>query len=151
MKKWLIWVFEWKKSVHYCWGYKLFSSECKELTSMLDPLLYRWGVPPVVIRCVHVTMQMWVLPTWIKAQGFAIVMSLYIDFIHGDIHSKPCKKNSEMGHGIAGEWTLTWKMKIYHLNQFLQFFKCFAAKRTIVTKPQGPWMKIQSLKNCTER
>ena len=45
-----------------------------ELTSMLDPLLYRWGVPPVVIRCVHWTMQMWVLQTWITAQGPAIVM-----------------------------------------------------------------------------
>ena len=45
----------------------------KELTSMLDPLLYR-GVPPVVIRCMHWTMQMWVLQTWIKAQGLAIVM-----------------------------------------------------------------------------
>ena len=49
--------------------------ECKELTSMLDPLLYRWGVPPVVIRCVHCTMQMGVLQTWIKAQGIAIVMA----------------------------------------------------------------------------
>ena len=74
MKKQLIWVFEWRKSVHYCWSYILFSPECKELTSMLDPLLYRWGVPPVVIRCVHCTMQMGVLQTWIKAQGIAIVM-----------------------------------------------------------------------------
>ena len=41
---------------------------------MLDPLLYRWGVPPVVIRCVHWTMQMWVLQTWIKALGLYIVM-----------------------------------------------------------------------------
>ena len=41
---------------------------------MLDPLLYRWGVPPVVIRCVHWTMQMWVLETWIKALGLYIVM-----------------------------------------------------------------------------
>ena len=73
-KKQLIWVFEWRKSVHYGWSYILFSSECKELTSMLNPLLYRWGVPPVVIRCVHWTMQMWVLQTWIKAQGLAIVM-----------------------------------------------------------------------------
>ena len=31
--------------------------------------------PPVVIRCVHWTMQMWVLPTWIKAQGLAIVIA----------------------------------------------------------------------------
>ena len=44
-----IWVFEWRKSVHYWWSYILFSPECKELTSMLDPLLYRWGVPLVVI------------------------------------------------------------------------------------------------------
>ena len=74
MKKQLIWVFEWRKSVHYWWSYILFSPECKELNSMLDPLLYRWGVPPVVIRCVHWTMQMWVLQTWIKAQGLAFVM-----------------------------------------------------------------------------
>ena len=74
MKKQLLWVFEWRSSVHYWWSYILFSPECKELTSMLDPLLYRWGVPPVVIRCVHWTMQMWVLQTWIKAQGLAIVM-----------------------------------------------------------------------------
>ena len=52
----------------------IFSPECKELTSMLDPLLYRWGVPPVVIRCVHWTMQMGVLQTWIKALGLDIVM-----------------------------------------------------------------------------
>ena len=54
----------------------LFSPEWKELTSMLDPLLYRWSVPPVVIRCVHRTMQMWVLQTWIKVQGIAIVMNM---------------------------------------------------------------------------
>ena len=76
MKKQLIWVFEWRKSVHYCWSHILFSPECKELTSMLDPLLYRWGVPPVVIRCVHWTMQMGVLQTWIPALGLAIVMRL---------------------------------------------------------------------------
>ena len=75
MKKQSIWVFEWRKSVHYWWSSILFSPECKELTSMLDPLLYRWAVPPVVIRCVHWTMQMWVLQTWIIAQGSAIVMS----------------------------------------------------------------------------
>ena len=74
MKKQSIWVFQWRKSVHYWWSYILFSPECKELTSMLDPLLYRWGVPPVVIRCVHWTMQMWVLQTWIKALGLYIVM-----------------------------------------------------------------------------
>ena len=74
MKKQSIWVFQWRKSVHYWWSYILFSPECKELASMLDPLLYRWGVPPVVIRCVHWTMQMWVLQTWIKALGLYIVM-----------------------------------------------------------------------------
>ena len=74
MKKQSIWVFQWRKSVHYWWSYILFSPECKELTSMLDPLLYRRGVPPVVIRCVHWTMQMWVLQTWIKALGLYIVM-----------------------------------------------------------------------------
>ena len=74
MKKQSIWVFEWRKSVHYWWSYILFSPECKELTSMLDPLLYRWGVPPVVIRCVHWTMQSGVLQTCIKALGLANVM-----------------------------------------------------------------------------
>ena len=74
MKKQSIWVFEWRKSVHYWWSYISFSPECKELTSMLDPLLYRWGVPPVVIRCVHWTMQRGVLQTWIKALGLANVM-----------------------------------------------------------------------------
>ena len=43
---------------------------------MLDPLLYRHGVPPVVIRCVHWTMQMGVLQTWIKVQGITIVMKV---------------------------------------------------------------------------
>ena len=78
MKKQSIWVFEWRKSVHYWWSYILFSPECKELTSMLDPLLYRWGVPPVVIRCVHWTMQSGVLQTWIKALGLANVMFISI-------------------------------------------------------------------------
>ena len=78
MKKQSIWVFQWRKSVHYWWSYILFSPECKELTSMLDPLLYRWGVPLVVIRCVHWTMQMWVLQTWIKALGLYIVMKLFL-------------------------------------------------------------------------
>ena len=68
-------MFEWRKSVHYWWSYILFSPECKELTSMLDPLLYRWGVPPIVIRCVHWTMQIGVLQTWIKAQDIFIVMA----------------------------------------------------------------------------
>ena len=67
-------MFEWRKSVHYWWSYILFSPECKELTSMLDPLLYRWGVPSVVMKCVHWTMQMWALQTWIIAQGLAIIM-----------------------------------------------------------------------------
>ena len=86
-------MFEWRKSVHYGWSYILFSPECKELTSMLDPLLYRWGVPPVVIRCVHWTMQMWVLQTWIKAQGLAIVMKFghriteTLDSIDYEIHN----------------------------------------------------------------
>ena len=80
MKKQSIWVFQWRKSVHYWWSYILFSPECKELTSMLDPLLYRWGVPPVVIRCVHWTMQMWVLQTWIKALGLYIVMDYLARF-----------------------------------------------------------------------
>ena len=74
MKKQSIWVFQWRKSVHYWWSYISFSPECNELTSMLDPLSYRWGVPPVVIRCVHWTMQMWALQTWIKALGLYIVM-----------------------------------------------------------------------------
>ena len=39
------------------------------------PSIIQGGVPPIVIRCVHRTMQMWVLQTWIKAQGLAIVMS----------------------------------------------------------------------------
>ena len=45
-----------------------------ELTCMLDPLIYRWGVPPVVIKCVHWTIQRGVLQTWITAQGPVIVM-----------------------------------------------------------------------------
>ena len=70
------------------WSYILFSPECKELTSMLDPLLYRWGVPPVVIRCVHWTMQMWILQTWIKAQGLAIVTdyTVCMDYMDPDVH-----------------------------------------------------------------
>ena len=42
MKKQLIWVFESRKSVHYWWSYIPFTPECKELTCLLDPLLYRW-------------------------------------------------------------------------------------------------------------
>ena len=40
----------------------------------VNPLLYRWSVPPVVIRCVHWTMQREVLQTWITTQSPAIVM-----------------------------------------------------------------------------
>ena len=60
---------------------------------MLDPLLYRWGVPLVVIRCVHWTMQMWVMQTWIKALGLYIVMS-GIDFpILGNQTDIPLSEN----------------------------------------------------------
>ena len=48
-----------KEICMYWWICILFSPECKELTSMLDPLLYMWGVPPVVIRCVHWTICKW--------------------------------------------------------------------------------------------
>ena len=85
MKKQSIWVFEWRQSVHYWWSYILFSPECKELTSMLDPLLYRWGVPPVVIRCVRWTMQSGVQQTWIKALGIANVMK-YPNLINPTMH-----------------------------------------------------------------
>ena len=70
----VMWVFEWMKSVHYWWSYILFAPEWKELTCMLDPLSYRWGVPPIVIRYVHWTMQRGVLQTWITAQSPATVM-----------------------------------------------------------------------------
>ena len=73
MKKQLIWVFEWRKAVHYWWSYILFSPECKELTSMLDPLLYRWSVPPVFIRC-----------ALDHAKGGAADL---------DLHSEPCHRN----------------------------------------------------------
>ena len=104
MKKQLIWVFEWRKSVHYWWSYILFSPECKELTSMLDPLLYRWGVPPVVIRCVHWTMQMWVLQTWIKAQDIVIVMPncYWIPFFKLPESSSPTFIPSGSLHGFTG-------------------------------------------------
>ena len=53
---------------------------------MLDPLLYRWGVPPVVIMCVHWTMQMWVLQAWIKALGLYIVMLVGNEIVdHSDV------------------------------------------------------------------
>ena len=79
MKKQLIWVLEWKKSVHYWWSYILFAPEGKELTCMLDPLLYRWGVPPVVIRCVHWTMQSGVLQTWISIHCSVVIMCYLFD------------------------------------------------------------------------
>ena len=60
--------------VHYWWSYILFAPKCKELTCMLVPLLYRWGVPPVVIRCVHWTMQRGVLQICITSQNPVIVM-----------------------------------------------------------------------------
>ena len=110
MKKQSIWVFQWRKSVHYWWSYILFSPECKELTSMLDPLLYRWGVPPVVIRCVHWTMQMWVLQTWIKALGLYIVMK-WVCIMY--LQCKPLVNLKEMcpvavsrlwGGGEDGRW-----------------------------------------------
>ena len=59
---------------------------------MLDPLLYRWGVPPVVIRCVHWTMQMGVLLTWIMAQSTVIVMVKFDKYKH--------KENKWITHGI---------------------------------------------------
>ena len=64
-------MFEWRKSVHYWWSCISFAPECKELTCMLDPLLYRWGVPPVVIRWVHWTMQRRVLQTWITPESWS--------------------------------------------------------------------------------
>ena len=75
MKKQLIWLFESRKSVRYWWSYTSFAPECKELTCMLDPLLYRWGVPPVVISCVHWTMQKGVLQNcMLTPQSPAIIM-----------------------------------------------------------------------------
>ena len=50
-------MFELRKYVHYWWSYISFAPECKELACILDPLSYWWGVPPVVIRCVHWTVQ----------------------------------------------------------------------------------------------
>ena len=114
MKKQLIWVFEWRKSVHYWWSYILFSPECKELTSMLNPLLYRWSVPPVVIRCVHWTMQMWVLQTWIKAQGLAILMDVrkHYDALWTSNGKKKVPWNGAVSmHSRAGSWE-TWSICI---------------------------------------
>ena len=77
MKKQLSWVFESRKCVHHWWSYISFAPECKESISMPDPLLYRWGAPLVVIRCVQWTMQRGVLQTWITP-------------------SKPCHRNVGM-------------------------------------------------------
>ena len=92
VKKQLIWVFESRKSVHYWWSYISFAPEFKELTCMLDPLLYRWGVPPVVIRCVHRTMRRGVVQTWITPQSPTVVMEKLLhkyEFhgIHGELLS----------------------------------------------------------------
>ena len=73
------------KSVHYWWSHISFASEWKELTCMLDPLLYRWDAPPVVIRCVHWTMQRGVLQTWITAQCPAIAMVATSFRRHNDV------------------------------------------------------------------
>ena len=102
-------MFEWRKFVHYWWSYILFSPECKELTSMLDPLLYRWGVPPVVIRCVHRTMQMWVLQTWIKAQGIAIVMYIYI-YIHATSETRSSFRDLTTCSKTRQIWGI-WKLR----------------------------------------
>ena len=104
MEKQWIWVFEWRKSVHYWWSYILFSPECNELTSRLDPLLYRWGVPPVVIRCVHWTMQMGVLPTWIMAQSTAIVMRTSVSETKEAVY-RPM-------HGVSRGVEQTWGGKL---------------------------------------
>ena len=135
MKKQSIWVFQWRKSVHYWWSYILFSPECKELTSMLDPLLYRWGVPPVVIRCVHWTMQMWVLQTWIKALGLYIVMgdptlspfhvyitsfshtdTLPVSFIHSSIDSQ-----SHSLFLFSNPLTVSYISTIYNIDSIFTF------------------------------
>ena len=52
------------------------------VTGMLDPLWYRWGVPSVVIRCVHWTMQMGVLQAWITTQSIVIVMGKILEIMH---------------------------------------------------------------------
>ena len=94
MKKQLIWVFELRKSVHYWWSCIWFAPECKELTCMLDPLIYRWGVPPVVIRCVHWTIQRGVLQTWLTALGPAVVMLLKIAGLSGILNEKTAVTNA---------------------------------------------------------
>ena len=83
-------MFEWRRSVHYWWSYILFSPECRVMLYWWSYILFspecrvnqharpstiQVGCPPVVIRCVHWTMQMWVLQTRIIAQGLAIVMN----------------------------------------------------------------------------
>ena len=49
-------MFESRKSVHYWWSYISFAPECKEVTCMLRPSVTQVVVPPVVIRCVHWTL-----------------------------------------------------------------------------------------------
>ena len=60
----------------------------KELTCMPDPLIHRWGVPPVVIRCVHWTMQRGLLQTWLTALGPAIIMLLKFADLSGMLNKK---------------------------------------------------------------
>ena len=142
MEKQLIWVFEWRKSVHYWWSYILFSPGCKELTSMLDPLLYRWGVPPVVIRCVHWTMQMGVLLTLIMAQSTDIVMpSAYPDSRLAD---ETCP--AHVFHVLYMP-TSVWKKKSFsyqhHINcsQDAQFPNFTPKGSTIQLEQQAPQAK----------
>ena len=90
---------------------------------MLDPLLYRWGVPLVVIRCLHWTMQMWVLQTWIIAQGLAIVMyGMFLFIIYFVITAphftfqftcigKLCSKLNKHHQWTLKQWS---KMTNYH-------------------------------------
>ena len=78
------WMFECWKSVHDWWSYISFAPECKELARMLYPPLYRWDVPPVVIRCVHWTVQRRVLQPWITPKNPSIVMMISIIIISYD-------------------------------------------------------------------
>ena len=45
MKKQLIWVFEWRKSVQYWWSYISFSPECKELNQHARPSIIQTACP----------------------------------------------------------------------------------------------------------
>ena len=96
MKKKSIWVLEWRKSVHYRGSHILFAPECKELTCMLDPLLYRWGVPP------HWTMQSGVLQTWITIQSPVVVMG----WVRVDVTELPWE------HPVC--WTNAGEIEIRH-------------------------------------